>query len=570
MPTLEIIRGMNAGQRFEVSGRECVIGREMTCQVVIPSRTVSRQHARILDESDGYYLEDMRSVNGTAVNGRKIERRTRLHESDRIAIFDTVLRFHENDQAAAPSPKSPDRPEKTTEAPPAAGAGESSTRVLSQQPIIREIDVNAAQGAGADEATAKKLDAVLQIARNLGKSLDVDAMLGQILESLFETFPQAQRGYILQAESPGADLSPKAIKHRNDVSDTISPISNTVAMRVMNEGTAFLSGDVLTDDRLDEIAASIFDEPVRSIMCAPLMGPSKTPMGVIHLETGDPRKPFFTHDLEVLVSVGFMGGQALEFAKMHESLSELELRRREITLAKDVQLRFLPTNPPKVSGYKFYHHYLAADSVAGDYYDYLQLPDGRVAIVQGDVSGKGISAALLVARLCSDVRYCLLASQAPVEAMTMLNTQVVKEVQNNAFVTMVLCILDPSSHQVTLVNAGHPYPMLRRYDSDTVEMFEGEESSMPLGVIYETEFRSRSFELGPGDVFLCYTDGVSEAANPEGKLYDIATIREVVARTNPDPRHIGQALLSDVRRFAAGRLQSDDICVVSFGRDAEK
>lgn len=565
MPTLEIIRGMNAGQRFDIMGRECVIGRDATCQVVIPSRTVSRQHARILDERDGYYLEDMRSVNGTAVNGRKIERRTRLHESDRIAIFDTVLRFHESGEAATATQE----PRDLHEVPPATTASESSTQVLSQQPILREIDVHAAHGSKADEAAVKKLEAVLKIARSLGKSLDLDSMLSQILESLFEIFPQAQRGYILQAESPGAELSPKAIKHRYDVSDTISPISNTVALRVMTEGTAFLSGDVLSDDRLEEIEASIFEEPVRSIMCAPLMGPSKTPMGVIHLETGDPLKPFSTNDLEVLVSVSFMGGQALEFAKLHESLYELELRRREIMLAKDVQLRFLPTDPPRVPGYRFYHHYLAADSVAGDYYDYVQLPDGRLAIVQGDVSGKGISAALLVARLCSDVRYCLLASQTPTEAMGLLNAQVVKEVQNNAFVTMVLCILDPNSHRVTLVNAGHPYPMLRRHGSDTVEMFDGDESSMPLGVIYETHFRSRSFELGAGDVFLCYTDGVSEAANPDGKLYDIPTIREVVARTNPDPRHIGQALLADVRRFAAGRLQSDDICILSFGREAD-
>jgi sigma-B regulation protein RsbU (phosphoserine phosphatase) len=563
MPTLEIIRGMNAGHCFEITGRECVIGREMTCAVVIPSRTVSREHARILNETDGYYLEDMRSINGTAVNGQKIERRTLLHDSDLIAIFDTVLRFSEATPEAAPESPATTAPQFS------AKPSESSVRILSQQPILREIDVNAAQEAEADGAAAKKLDAVLQIARNLGNSLDVDAMLSQILESLFEIFPHAQRGYILQAKSPGAELSPTAIKHRNDVSDTISPISNTVALRVMNEGTAFLSGDVLSDDRLEEIESSIFDEPVRSIMCAPLIGPSKTPMGVVHLETGNPREPFSTQDLEVLVSVGFMGGQALEIAKLHESLSELELRRREITLAKDVQLRFLPTNPPRIPGYKFYQHYLAADSVAGDYYDYIKLPDGRLAIVQGDVSGKGISAALLVARLCSDVRYCLLASNSPVEAMTLLNKQVVKEVQNNAFVTMALCILDPRDHQVSLVNAGHPYPMLRRHGSDDVEVFDSAESSMPLGVMYESEFRSRSFGLGPGDVFICYTDGVSESANPEGKLYEIPAVRDVVARTNPDPRHIGQALLADVRHFAAGHLQTDDICIVAFGRDAD-
>lgn len=560
MPALKIVSGMNAGQTFEITGNECVIGREPICEVVLNSRTVSRQHARILHEADGYYLEDLRSVNGTALNGQRIDRRTRLQDFDQILIYDTVLAFREELSTR-------DIAVLDDEPPVAAKAGLSSSAGSGPQPIFTEIDARSAEVNHLDSQAGKKLSAILQISRNLGSSLDVNSLLPKILDSLFQIFPQAQRGYILQSNQSGGELTPTAIKHRGDASDTISPIGGTVAQRVMSEGAAFLSGDVLSDERLEELNSSIFDEPVRSIMCAPMMGPSKTAMGVIHLETGDPREPFGAPDLEVLVAVGFLAGQSLEYARLHESLMELDWRRREIALAKDVQLRFLPERPPKVDGYRFYQHYLAADSVAGDYFDYIALPDHRMAIVQGDVSGKGVSAALLVARLCSDVRYCLLSSQSLSAAAERLNQQVCEEVKNSAFITMLLFVLDYQRHELTLVNAGHPAPFIRYGATGKVEPLCPDVAALPVGVRTMTQYQSATVTLQPGDLVLACTDGVFETVNPEGKLYGTPAVAEVVARTKPVPNFVGQALLADIRHFAQGRLQADDICVLSFARE---
>jgi serine phosphatase RsbU (regulator of sigma subunit) len=559
MPTLRIISGTNSGKIIEWYGREMVIGRDPTNQIVIPVRTVSRRHARIVKESDGFYVEDLRSVNGTGVNGHRIHRRTQLNDGDRIHIFDTVFLFDEGslrdvDLATI---------QKMSEADLAAEAEPSSS---SSQEIVSELDVDHESDDLARDRSAEKLRAVLRISQSLGSTLDIESMLPNILEALFQIFPQSQRGYILQSTSGSDELIPTAIKHSGDVSDTISPIGGKVAQRVMLDGTAFLSGE-LDEDVLEEAQGSIFDEPIRSIMCAPLMGPSRTASGVIHLETGNAKRPFHKSDLEVLATVALLAGQAVEFARMHESLMELDWRRREAMLAKDVQLHFLPSEPPQVANYEFSHHYRAADHVAGDYFDYVPLPDGRIAVVQGDVAGKGMSAAMLMARLCSDVRFCLAGSGSAADAVSSMNRQVCHAMDNDSFVTLVLFILDPRTHQVTWVNAGHPPAILRTRAKQMCEWFPIEYASLPLGLDVSTKYAEQSFIIKPGQTVLCYTDGVNEALNRDSKHFGTEAVRKAVMDAGPKPPHVIRALLSEVRSFVQGAPQSDDICIVCFSRD---
>ncbi|MCH7726121.1 MAG: SpoIIE family protein phosphatase [Planctomycetes bacterium] len=557
MPALKIVQGINTGQCFDLHRQECLIGREAACQIVLRTRTVSRQHARIVRETDGFYVEDMRSVNGTGLNGQRIEGRTRLQDGDHVQIYDTVLKFYEEEPSGDHQP--------------VAGIGDTivsnketlddSSRIQPIRTILVDDDLDS-----ADDTASQKLRAILKIARSLGKSLDLDVILPAILETLFDVFPQTQRGYVMQALGAGDELVLSAIKHRRKTSDTVSPIGSTVARRVMSEGAAFLSGDELSDKRLKEIDCSVLEEEARSIICAPLIGPSRTVMGVIQLETGDPRKPFDAEDLEVLVSVALLAGQAAEFARLHESLLELDWRRREVKLAKDVQLHFLPQQPAEVEGYSFYHQYQAADQVAGDYFDYIRLPDGRIAVAQGDVSGKGISAALLMARLCSDVRFCLLSSDSVGAAVAQLNKEIIRKSTSQSFVTLLLLVLDPNKHEITSVNAGHVPPMVRRHTGE-VEESPIEMSQIPLGVKSSVEYVEQTFKLDPHDIVLCYTDGVSERMNPQNELFGVDRIRELLQQTDCDPVHIGRALDAELRRFAQGRLQNDDICIVCFGRD---
>jgi serine phosphatase RsbU (regulator of sigma subunit)/pSer/pThr/pTyr-binding forkhead associated (FHA) protein len=551
--TITIVSGANAGRTYELGDREMVIGRDALCEIVVPVRTISRRHARVGKDQGGYYVEDLGSVNGTYINGQRLEGRGRLAHQDRIRISQNVFQFFDSSHEQTIML---DAAMLRGEAPAAEAApAEDESRLVR---IVSSLEAGAAAAEVNPEA---KLRAVLEITRSLGSSLQLDDVLPRILDSLFRIFPQADHGYVLQAPRLGAPLEPIAIKHRNSDSDTISPIGGPIVARVMTEGVAFLSSPQEGDSE------SVLGDGPASVMCAPLMGPSQTPLGVIHLDTFDHARPFDQGDLDVLVAVATVAGQAVEYTRMHADLLELDRQKRDLATAQDVQLHFLPQRPPDVKGYKFYDYYRAAATVAGDYYDYIALPDGRLAITIGDVSGKGMPAALLMARLCSDVRYSLLTTPTPAEVVNMLNRQLVAHLRTGRFVTFVLLVLDPLRHTISIVNAGHAPPLWRDAGSKEVRpIAAGEKAEIPLGIRDDVKYSQIDLPMQRGDLILTYTDGVNDAAGPEGETYGNQRVRAALAAAPADVVHVGQAVVADVRRFSSGHRQSDDICLVCFGR----
>ena len=158
----------------------------------------------------------------------------------------------------------------------------------------------------------------------------------------------------------------------------------------------------------------------------------------------------------MLASVACQAAIAVENAELHETAVRDQKRSRELEVAHDVLRGFLPSASPRIEGYDFFDFYEPANELGGDYYDYIPLPGRRLAVVVADVSGKGIPASLLMARLSADVRYCLASEPSPAEAVAQLNRVFFAAGWEDRFVTLVLAVLDPLRHEVTLVNAGHP------------------------------------------------------------------------------------------------------------------
>src|SRR5476651_565468 len=204
--------------------------------------------------------------------------------------------------------------------------------------------------------------------------------------------------------------------------------------------------------------------------------------------------------------------------ELEEYSRSLELARErlqlDLELARGVQRGFLPLRFPEVPGYQFFAHYEPAYEVGGDYYDFIPLPRQRVAILLGDVAGKGVVAALLMAKLSADARVCMLTEPDLAVGVTKLNVLISQSGIADRFVTLVLAILDPASHIVTLVNAGHPSPLLYHGATRTVgEATNNDAAGLPLGVLDGFEYTSCQVGLEPGDSILAFTDGVTEAMN---------------------------------------------------------
>jgi serine phosphatase RsbU (regulator of sigma subunit) len=235
--------------------------------------------------------------------------------------------------------------------------------------------------------------------------------------------------------------------------------------------------------------------------------------------------------------------------------------------ARQVQMLFLPQGRPSLEGYQLFDYYKPADAVGGDYFGYTTLPDGQLAIAVGDVAGHGVPAALLMARLCSEARYCLVTNIIPSDAVEDLNRQLSK--QGFAyFITFALCVVDPIRHELTVVNAGHMPPLLRRSETGRIEAVGADVSSPPLGIDAGLRYLQARARLEPGDVVMMYTDGVSEARSSEGEMYGIDRIQKIFASAT-DAQSLGQSLLDDVQQFALGTTQEDDVCVVTFSRERQ-
>ncbi len=418
---------------------------------------------------------------------------------------------------------------------------------------------------GFEFGARAKLQAILEIIRGLGQTLEADVFLPNVLDSLFEIFPQADRGYILLADPNDGHLVPQAMKSRRGEggsSATMGPISRSVAARVMSAGEAILS----SDDSAAE--GSILDNSGSSTMTVPLMGPSRKPLGILHVDCDDPARRFLREDLEVLLSVGTVVGQAVEFARMHQASLQSDRRERDLATARELQLHFLPHARPVVPGYRFFDYYEAADDVGGDYFGYIPLADGRLAIALGDVSGKGVSAALLMARLCSEVRYCLAISSTLVEAIERLNRELVGATLNDRFVTFLLCVLDPQQQTLDIVNAGHLPPLRRR--AGVVTKLGLAEAGPPLGYDPTQQYAVFTTPLEEVDTIILYTDGISEARSPADTIYGTQRVCRIVADGPADVEALSRKILDSVERFVGGRPQGDDVCLLAFGREKEE
>jgi serine phosphatase RsbU (regulator of sigma subunit) len=543
---------------------ETVLGRHPECGVHLESNMVSRKHARVLREGRDHFLEDMGSGNGTTVNGQRIADKTLLRHEDRIKLGPMLLRFEDPNAAAKGSSagmqftKRPDHDATFAFQLDLSSDEEDASTIMSS--------LGGASGYGALEVRPEvKLKGILEISRSLAGTLDLQKLLPKILETLFNMFPQADRGCILLKDDASGHLLPRAIKHRRADQDESVKLSRTILNKVLQEKTGILSADAANDARFNA-SESISNFTIRSMMCVPMLGLDGNPMGVINVDTQNPLNQFQKDDLDLLMAVAGQAALSYESARLLVTYMEKQKQDNEMNIARNVQRALLPEQLPTVEGYDFFASYEAAQAVGGDYYDCLPLAEERkVCLAFGDVAGKGVPASLVMSRLSSVVQSTLDFVHEAGAAVERINNHMCANAVEGRFVTFVLVIIDLATHEMSIVNAGHMAPMIRRTDG-SVEEFGEELVGLPLGVAEGFPFDVARRTLAPGEVVVIYTDGVSEAMNPQSELYGTQRIQKLIAKNPPDAAQIGTVILADVKKHANGRPQNDDITLMAFGR----
>jgi serine phosphatase RsbU (regulator of sigma subunit) len=412
-----------------------------------------------------------------------------------------------------------------------------------------------------------KLQVVLEIAQHLARTLEMETLLGKLLDNLFRLFPQADRGMVLLEE--GAGLVVRAQRARGSTAPTDFPYSRTIVKKALDEGVSILSEDLSQDDRF-ATTQTLVKLNLRSLLCVPLLTSEKRRLGVIQLDSSRPGMLFHADDLELLTTIGMQVSVVLENVALHaEHLREQRLRQ-EVAMAREIQESFLPPNLPARArdGFELFARVHPAREMSGDLYDYIPLGDGRLAFYVGDVTGKGLPAAMFMVRVHTLCRHLVSAADSPAVTLEKLNTALADNNLTATFVTMAFGIYEPATGRLVLASAGHPVPLLRRRDGrvEEVALKNGRPAGcleMPLGLAEKT------LTLGRGETLVLYTDGFTEAFAPgRHDQFGPERLQEVLGgpRGALPLEECAEEARAAVERFTGSAEQQDDLTLLLLRR----
>jgi sigma-B regulation protein RsbU (phosphoserine phosphatase) len=552
VPTLSITSGPDSGAQFKFDQSSVMtIGRGAAVGVALTDASVSRRHA-LVDWKDGAWgVSDLGSFNGTFVNGRRISQRVTLASGDALKIGSVLCTFTD----AAPGTDTAAR--RATQ----VAAVQTET---SDSEILLRVSAEAAAQASAGDHTiigaARRSRLLDSLSKITAMMFDERGLLTFIVDELLQTMPLAQRVSVMMWDPDLSRFVPVATRARSGESGPVVA-SQTLLQDVITRKDAVLVANVLTDRNYAQ-AESMLALKMTSAVCAPILFQQDI-LGVIQVAcTGS--TPFTQADVTMTMALALQVGMALSYARLHAKLVERELVERDLQLARKIQQHFLPPKPPEPPGFGFAVEYTPALAVGGDLYDFVPLAGGSIAVAVGDVSGKGVSAALFAAKVMSDLRYQAAGQTSASEILRRVNQVIAAGNEESMFVTVSLAVIDPFAARLTVASAGHPLPLVR--DASGAVTPVGSTGDMALGLDENARFREFRYEMDPGDGVVLYTDGVIEAMNKKNDLYGDDRLIAAIGKAPPGAAAVVRDITADVRAFAAGQTQSDDITVVCFAR----
>lgn len=322
---------------------------------------------------------------------------------------------------------------------------------------------------------------------------------------------------------------------------------------------------LLNNPREDKRFSGVkWPENVRSILTVPMMAQSRL-IGILTLYNKKRSEEGFSPgDQRLIAILASQSAQVVEGARLYEEEKELLAMRQEVQLAQEIQSNLLPSEAPEILGYELAGISIPAKEVGGDYFDYIPMADGRMGLAVGDVSGKGVGAALLMATSQATLRGQVVGADDPAEAMGRTNFLMCSATRRGTFVTLFLAMLDPETGKVSYANAGHNRPFIVGPDGRFEVLTTG---SLVLGFMRSHTYQRAEHTLAPGETLVIYSDGVTEAMNPsseqfeEERLYDLAKKHQ-----NDGANAVLDRVINEVKRFAGEREQSDDITLLIVRR----
>jgi phosphoserine phosphatase RsbU/P len=524
--------------RQPLLGGTVSIGRASDCTIPIKDRYLSRKHAEIIPAGRDWVLKDLGSANGTYLNGIRVESDSTLANGDRIRLGDTEILFetseHNTDRFLAVA----DGPTGATIAIP-----------------IHEIDDK------HDSGDLSKLTILNALARELIEDRPMDELFGFIVDRVLE-HTGASRVAIATLSPDGKSFSNVEVRRQDQSDNSELRISRTVLEEVVEEKKVLAFMDVAMDEKLKR-AQSIIMQGIRSILCAPLTIGDAV-VGVLYVDYLFTQRQIEADDVRLIGQIARFAAAKLETTRLREEAIQKRIMDEELKTASLIQRRLLPPAPTGIEGYTLVGANHPCRTVSGDYYDFAVRPDGKIYFVIADVSGKGITAGLMMAGLQASFRIFCKLDPSPANLVGQLNGALKEILPQSKFVKLFLGRLDTRNGAVEYANAGHTPPLLLRRNG----IEELSETDLLLGVVTSAVFINRTLKLDPGDSLILFTDGVTEAENGDWNDFASSHIAQSLATMHGSGAAAISRTIEDAIIGHVGDMPlADDVTLVVVSRN---
>jgi len=541
---LEVVSPDGARRYARITQMPFMIGRgaETGNHLQLSDRRISRNCAAIVIEANRFYVEDRGQRRGLFVNGEKVDSRE-LQDGDSITFgledsYEVIFR-----------------------------SGKSSDADSLPQLLTRMEHITSSEPTGGGLFKLKRL---LEATSLLHSQLPLDVVLGHMLDHAVSV-TDADRGLLLEADAAGA-LKVKLARRSGGLRlppESLTP-SQTAIQLALKQQSPVITEDLAQADVDLQAAQSIVAQRLRAVVVIPLFGMSRanTQESMINIKRGDflgilyldSRRPaaFSKLDRQILDALAADAASILDNARLVERERERQRLEQEINIARDIQQALLPRDFREYPHLAVTGFNLPCLSVGGDYFDVFPLSDGRTAFLIADVSGKGLGAALVTTMLQGALSGMTLGTD-PARVFRHVNRFLCDHTEVGRYATMFFGILDQEGH-LEFINAGHPSPFLIRRGVAEEAFTEG---SYPVGLVPEAEYTAVCLKLEPGDTLVLFSDGVTEAMDPDEQMFGIERLKELLTGQLECPlEHIQKCVLEGVENFARGAHQADDVTLL--------
>ena len=542
---------------LSLGSEKITIGRAATNQLVLSDQFSSGCHASIFPTERGYTLLDHGSKNGTFVNGRRVKGEIDLARGDEILIGSTRIYYDRDFQSGV------ELVDGTT-------FSHSSNTIIQVKDILRKppsgTDFRFSEGSLDVERLRQdqKIIAVMgEVSQALIYHMPLDKLLNHIMDVLIRYLPM-DRGVLMLKNPADGQLAPKVVRVQSGALKTQNiAVSKTIIRTAMEKNSAILISDIRSDKGL-AVQASVVQARIHSAMCIPLWN-NQDIIGLLYADRASLVDQFTEEDLKLMTLLANLAAVKIENARQIENEQRLKQMEKEIQTAVQIQKNLLPRGNPSFEPYDISGSMKACHHVGGDYYDFLPVDADRLGIVIADVSGHGVSAALLMALLRGALHEMFPMTLNLGELAAKLNEIVHSSTDIHCFISFFLGVVDRGKNELAYINAGHNPPLHVDRLGRTRWL---ESTGLCLGMFPAQVYEERAVPIEPGDVLCLYTDGIIEGRSKDKEEFGEERLADKLKASASLPaRDIMEGIYGDAFGFTGCAEAGDDMTLVVVKRN---